>query len=121
MQASVIQKFIKTSPRKLRLVADTIRSLKPTTALEQLEMMEKRAAGPLALAVKSAIANAVNNAKLTKDTLIFKSIIIEEGPVLKRWRPVSRGRAHPFKRRMSHIRIVLSDDQDQNSKLKTQK
>jgi len=67
---------------------------------------DKRAAEPLRKVIGSAIGNAIN-LKLDPENLIFKEIQINEGPRLKRWRAGARGRAKPFKRRMSHIRVVL--------------
>lgn len=103
-------KYIKISPRKVRLVVDAIRKLAPDVALARLALMPKRASGPVAQVLKSALANATNNAKLAQDSVVIKAITVAGGPALKRWRPVSRGRAHPYKKRMSHIRIVLTDE-----------
>ena len=107
MEVIAEAKFIKTSPRKVRLVVETIRKLSPNGALSHLAILPKRAAIPIAQVLKSALANAKHNLKLAEDNLRIKSIVVNEGPSLKRWRPVSRGRAHPYKRRMSHIKIVL--------------
>jgi len=101
------QKYLLESPRKLRLVADMVRKMKPVEATEKLPFVQKRAAGDLAKVIKSAIANA--KAQGVADTdLIFKEIQIGEGPRLKRGRPASRGMWHPFKKRMAHIRVVLT-------------
>lgn len=115
MEITAEAKFIKMSPRKVRLVAGALKSLSPTVALEHLALMPKRAAVPVAAVLKSALANATNNAKLQAEALRIKSVIVGGGPALKRWRPVSRGRAHPYKKRMSHIRIVLTDNTEVNS------
>lgn len=106
MQFTSTQKFVRMSPRKLRLVADEVRKLSPADALEVLPMINKRAAEPILKVVKSAVANAVQ-AGITLEELKFSQIQITEGPRLKRGRPVSRGRWHPILKRMSHIRIVL--------------
>lgn len=102
-------KYIKISPRKVRLVADAVKRLSPLVALENLALMPKRASRPIAQVLKSALANATNNGKLPPEALLIKSMIVDGGPALKRWRPVSRGRSHPYKKRMSHIRIVLEE------------
>lgn len=101
------QKFIRTTPRKLRLVADMVKKLKPQEAVAILPHVRKRAAGPLAKALMVVIANAKQKG-FSDDQLAIKEIQIGEGPMLKRGRPVSRGRWHPYKKRMSHIRIVLT-------------
>jgi large subunit ribosomal protein L22 len=106
MEVKSVQKFVRTSPRKLRLVADMIRVVSPSQAIEILPHVQKRAAEPLLKVVKSAIANAKQQGYLS-DTLIFKEIQINAGPTLKRGMPVSRGRWHPIKKRTSHIRVVL--------------
>lgn len=102
------QKFIRTSARKLRFVADGIKHLKPAEAIRQLKFSDKRAADPLAKVIKQAIANAVTNAKLDKAALKFAHIEVNEGPTYKRWRAVSRGRAHSIFKRTSHVKITLT-------------
>lgn len=110
MEVTAEAKYIRMSPRKVRLVADAVKHLSPKVALSHLALMPKRAAGPIAKTLKSALANATSNAKLVSDNLAIKSIVISGGPALKRWRPVSRGRTHPYKKRMSHIKVILSDE-----------
>ncbi len=106
MEIKAVQKYIRMSPRKLRLVASMVKDLKPMEAVEVLPHAGKRAAEPLVKAIKSAIANARQKGINDQD-LEFKEIQIGEGPTLKRGRPVGKGRWHPYVRRMSHIRIVL--------------
>ncbi len=100
------QKYLLESPRKLRLVVEVIKKMKPVDAVEKLPFVQKRAAGDLAKVIKSAIANAKAQGVSDAD-LVFKEIQIGEGPRLKRGRAASRGMWHPFKKRMSHIRVVL--------------
>jgi len=108
MEAKAVQKFIKMGPRKLRLVADAVRAKTPQEALEILPFITKRAASPISKVINTAIANArVKNMDETR--LIFKTLEINEGPRLKRFRAVSRGRAHGYIRQMSHIRVVLTE------------
>ena len=85
MEIIAYQKFIRTSPRKLRLVADAVRNLHPTQALIKLKFINKRAAEPLAKVFKQAVSNAVNNSNLKEVDLKIKHLQIEEGPTLKRW------------------------------------
>jgi large subunit ribosomal protein L22 len=119
MQFISTQKFIRMSPRKLRLVADQIRPLTPQEAVEVLPLVHKRAATPLLKVVKSAMANATQ-AGVPIEELKFAEIQITEGPRLKRGRPVSRGRWHPILKRMSHIRVVL-ESIPKPKKIKTKK
>ena len=101
------QKFLVSSPRKIRLVADVIRKLSPKDAVIKLDFVQKRSAFDLAKVVKAAMAAAVSQGVSDTD-LVFKEIQIGEGPRLKRGIAASRGRWHPIKKRMSHIRVVLT-------------
>ncbi len=107
MESMAEAKNIRKSPRKIRLVADGLRGQNPEKALEVLKFTPKAAALPLGKVIKSALANATNNLKMDKEKLIIKEILVNEGPVLKRFKARSRGMAHPILKRTSHIRIVL--------------
>lgn len=115
MKIKAEQKFIRTSPRKLRLVADVVRGLGPQEAIRQLEIIRKNAALPLAKVIKQAIANASNNLQINQNSLQISSIEINEGPTFKRWQAVSRGRAHSILKRTSHIKVVLETSATPNS------
>jgi len=110
MEIKASASFVRMSPRKLRLVADSIRDLSLEEALIALENSDKRASKPLLKVINQAIGNATNNLGVKKDSLRFKKILIEEGPTYKRWRAVSRGRAHSIFKRTSHIKIVLEGE-----------
>jgi large subunit ribosomal protein L22 len=113
------QKYLIMSPRKLRLVVDLVRKMKPQEALDKLPFVEKRAAEPVAKVIKSALTSAVSQGVGETD-LVIKEIQVGEGPRLKRGRPASRGRWHPFKKRMSHIRVVLTTRNSQIPNAKNQ-
>lgn len=100
------QKYLILSPRKIRPVVDVIKKMTPNKALESLPFIKKRASEFLQKVIKSAIANAIQKGA-DVNSLIFKEIQIGEGPRLKRGQPVSRGRWHPIKKRMSHIKVIL--------------
>jgi large subunit ribosomal protein L22 len=104
-----IQRFIRTSPRKLRLVADAVRSLSPEQALLHLKFTGKAAADPMYKAIKQAVSNAKEQAGLAVSSLAFKTIDVMEGPTYKRFQAVSRGMAHSIMKRTSHIRIELKE------------
>lgn len=109
------QKFLLVSPRKVRLVVSLIKKLNPLEALEKLPFANKRAAYDLAKVIRSAVANA--KAQGASDTdLIFKEIQIGQGPSLKRGRAASRGRWHGYKKKMSHISVVLTTKAETPSK-----
>ena len=100
---------VRTSTRKIRLVADSLRSMNVFEALDALSVIEKRGANDLKKALQSAISNAVNNSKMDKNNLKIVSLDINEGTSLKRFHPSTRGRIHPYKKRRSNIRIVLEE------------
>ena len=102
-------KHIRVSTRKVRLVADMIRGLTPAAALKTLSLSPKSAAKPISDVLKSALANAEGK-KADSKILTFKTIEIMGGPAMKRFHAVSRGMAHAYKKRMTHIRIILTDD-----------
>lgn len=106
MEISAFTKAATVAPRKVRIVADTIRKLKLEDALRTLAFMEKRGASVLEKTLKSAVANAKNR-NVKEETLTIKSIDVLEGTPFKRFHPSTRGRVHPYKKRTSHIRIIL--------------
>ncbi len=120
MEIVSIQKNIHTSPRKLRLVADMVRKMDPNRSLQVLRLTNKAAARPLLKAIQTALANA-RERKLDESGLSFKNLEINEGMAMKRYRAGTRGRIKPYKKRTSHIKIVLTDDlevKSQKSKVK---
>lgn len=109
MEITATAKSVRISTRKVRLVADSIRNLSAKKALAVLSLVDKRGASVLTKTLKSAIANAVNNAKLAEDTLMIHRLIVTEGPFLKRFHASTRGRTKPYKKRSSHITFVLKE------------
>lgn len=105
----------------MRLVADSLKTSVPVAAvLNNLSLLHKRAAVPLQKTIKSAVANAVHNGKVKPELLRLKRLEITDGTPLKRYRPSTRGRVHPYKKRSSHIRVILTDDKSQISNVKSQ-
>jgi large subunit ribosomal protein L22 len=100
------QRFIRMSPKKIRVVVTAIKGMSPEKSVEVLPYVAKRAAEPLQKTIKSAIANANMQGAKVAD-LEFKEIQIGEGPRLKRGLAAPKGRYHPVLKRMSHIRVVL--------------
>ncbi len=107
MEVKAIARFIRISPRKVRLVADIVRGMDAPAAVLQLQFIKKRAAIPVGKLLKSAMANAENNFKLNPSEMFVKQIMVDGGPVLKRFRARAFGRAAPIRKRSSHITIVL--------------
>ncbi len=109
MEYIAIAKNIKISPRKMRLVVDSVKKKEIKSAITILSIMNKRAAGPIKKAIDSAVANASNNFKAEKSALTIKDIIVTEGTSMKRFHYAARGRVRPYKRRTSHLRVILAD------------
>jgi large subunit ribosomal protein L22 len=109
MEVKASLKHLRTSPRKVRLVADMIRGVQVDKALNQLLLTNKKVTLPLQKLLMSAISNAENNFELKKDNLIIKEIRVDDGATLKRWMPRAHGRATPIRKRSSHIMITLAE------------
>ncbi len=109
MEVVHIQKFIHTSPRKLRLVADMVRNIEPVKALNILKVTPKAAVKDLAKAIETVLANSKQQGG-DIEKMLFKSLEVNESTRTRRFRAGTRGRVRPYKRRMSHIKIVLSDE-----------
>jgi len=109
VEAKAVAKFIRMSPRKVRLVVDLIRGKSAEEADQILKYTNRRAAAPVRKVLKSAVANAVNNHDLLEDELVVKAAYVDEGPTLKRILPRARGRADIIKKRTSHITIIVEE------------
>lgn len=110
MEVQAVEKYIRISPKKARLVADVVRGQNAVTALATLRFMPKKAAKIIYKALNSAVANATNNAGLDKNDLIISRITVDKGPSLKRFRPRSKGMASALLKRTSHITVVVSGE-----------
>jgi len=104
-----ILKNYRQSPRKVRLVADVVRGKKANESLSLLKLTPKRASETVSKLIESAVANAVNNESKKKDDLFVKSITVDQGFTLKRFRPRARGRASRIRKRTAHITVVLGE------------
>lgn len=109
MEVLSLTRNARMSPKKMREVARTIQGRKAAAAVDYLTLIPRKSARLIVKTLKSAIANAENNNNLSADTLTVKSAIIENGPVLKRFKAGARGTAKPRRKKMSHIRIILTD------------
>ncbi|MBC8279052.1 MAG: 50S ribosomal protein L22 [FCB group bacterium] len=113
MESIAKLRYLRISPRKVRLVADQIRGRKLEEALTILEYSLKGAAKPIEKTLKSAAANMLSSEKAQKintDTIWIKAITVDEGPTAKRWRPRAMGRATRILKRTSHLRVVLASE-----------
>ena len=110
MEVRSIYKYARISPFKAREVTREIQGLPVSAALDLLAFTPKKAAFLIGKTLKSAIANAENNANLKPDGLVVKEAVVGEGPTLKRIMARARGSASKILKRTSHIRIVLTDE-----------
>jgi large subunit ribosomal protein L22 len=101
-------RFARIAPRKAQLVADLIRGLPADNALSELELSKKRAAWYFKAVLKSAIANA-EEAEADPQRLFVSESRVDQGPVMKRWQPKDRGRAHKILKRTSHLYLTLDE------------
>lgn len=101
-------KNYRQSPRKVRLIADLVRGKKVTDALATLKFVDKRASGPFAKVIESAVANAKDQGK-NIENLFIKSVAVDKGTVMKRFMPRARGSASRINKRNSHISVELGE------------
>jgi large subunit ribosomal protein L22 len=121
MEAVARAKFSRGSARKVRRVADLIRGKNVEEALNILSFVPKYAAQYLEKTLKSATANAISlegTAKLKAEDLHIKKIFVDGGPIMKRIRPSSMGRAYRVRKRTNHLTIVVSDEIAEKGKVR---
>ncbi len=109
MPTTVKLRYLRITPRKVRLVADLIRNKSVEEAQTILNFTIKKAVGPLTKLLKSAVASAKNNFHLEESNLRVSKITIDEGPKYKRWMPRARGQAYEIQKKTSHITLVLDE------------
>jgi large subunit ribosomal protein L22 len=110
MEIKAVGRYLRMSPRKVRLVVDKIRGKNVNEASAILDYSSKAAASVVKKVLRSAVANAENNFKVEDiDKLVVKAACVDEGPTIKRLRPMSMGRAGRIRKRTSHVTIVLDE------------
>lgn len=109
MEVSAKLRYLRISPRKVRVVADLVRRKKVEDAINILNFNPRKAAQPIAKLLNSAVANADEKGDIDVDTLYVKTIMVDEGPTMKRFRPRAMGRATRINKRTSHITVVLAE------------
>jgi len=115
-EARAIQKHLRKSPRKVRLVVDAVRGDRVDKALKKLEFTRKASASDVAKVVKSAAANIrdkFQEARLDNQDLYIKEIYVNEGATLKRIQPAPMGRAHQIRKRTSHITVIVAKKEEE--------
>ena len=109
MEVRAVARFVRISPRKIRLVMDQVRGKRVEEALKILSFAPQRGARILKKLINSAVANASENSGIDVDTLRVMRVYADEGPILKRWRPRARGRATRIRKRTSHLTVILEE------------
>ena len=107
MKITATQKFTRAPARKIRFVTKALKGLTPAQALTQLRFINSIQAQTIAKVINQAVSNATNNHNIPAASQKIASIEINEGPTYKRFRAVSRGRAHSIMKRTSHIKVTL--------------
>lgn len=109
METRAVARFVRISPRKVRLLMDQVRGKGVEEALNSLTFAPQKGARLLKKLIDSAVANAEQNSSADVDTLYIKRLYANEGPTAKRFRPRALGRATRIRKRTSHLTVVLED------------
>ena len=111
MKVQATARYIRTSPRKLRPMADVVRGKKVDEALNILRLLTSPSSRFIAKVIKSAADNAENNFEMTPSDLRIVEIFVDGGRSMKRFRAGPRGRAKPILKRSSHITVVVTEEE----------
>jgi len=111
VRVTATARFVRLSTRKTRLVVQAIRGRRVEDAAALLRFMPQAAARDVARVLKSATANAENNHNLSAEDLFIVEAVANEGPTIKRFQPRAQGRAFPIHKPMTHITVVVGDQE----------
>ena len=110
MDAVAKKRFIRQSPYKIRFVLKTIKGMNVNDAINKLSLTNKKASIYINEVLKASISNMLNkNSSSDSDNFFIKTAFVDEGPVMKRFRPAAMGRATGIRKRTSHLTIIISD------------
>ncbi len=121
MRVRAQAKWVRTSPRKARIVLDHIRGRSVPEARTVLAFTSRAAATDIAKVLKSAVANAEANHGLDGDELIVEAAYADDGPTLKRWKPRARGRVNRIRKRTCHVTLVLVEQPEEQTRRRRRK
>lgn len=107
MTITATQKFARQAPRKVRLVANSVRKMKLEAAIRQLGVMDRTASMVVLKTIRQAVANAMNNHGFKFEDLELKNILVDGAATYKRYRAASRGRGNSVFKRSSHVTVTL--------------
>ena len=110
MEVRAVSKYVRISPQKVRKVVGDIKGIPVEIGLQKLKFMPQKAANILEKVIRSAVANADQNADIDIDMLVIRNITADQGPSLKRWKARARGRGTRILKRTSHITVILAED-----------
>ena len=119
MEARAVRKHIRSSPKKLRPLANVVRGKRVPDALDTLNFLPQKATRIVKLTILSAVHNLMDRnreERFDENELVVKEIRVDEGARLKRFQPVSRGRAHPILKRTAHLTVVVGLDRTTEEK-----
>ena len=111
MQSRAVRKHIRNAPKKMRAVVNAVRGKNVAEAVSALGFMPHRATEPIERTLRDAVFNMIDqnrDARIEENDLFIKEIRVDEGSSYKRFRPAARGRAHPYKKRTSHLTVVVA-------------
>lgn len=111
MEAIARKRFIRQSPYKIRYVLNMVKGLKVEAAVNKLSLTNKKASSYIIEVLNSAVSNMMNiESDVNSDSLYIKTAYVDEGPVMKRFRPAAMGRATGIRKRTSHLTIIISSE-----------
>ena len=110
MEVRAVSKYVRISPTKVQKLVGAIKGKPVEIGMQKLQFMPQKAASILEKLLRSAIANADQNADIDIDLLVIRNITADQGPTLKRWKARARGRGTRILKRTSHITVTLDED-----------
>ena len=111
MQSRAVRKHIRNAPKKMRAVANAVRGKNVAEAVSALGFMPHRASDPIERTLRDAVFNMLDqhrDERIEEGDLFIKEIRVDEGSTYKRFRPAARGRAQPYKKRTSHLTVIIA-------------
>ncbi|MBR9980550.1 MAG: 50S ribosomal protein L22 [Desulfatitalea sp.] len=109
MQVKAVARYVRISPQKVRLMSDAVKGKPVEKALATIQFMPQKAAGIVEKVLRSAVANADQHPDVDIDDLVVGNLIVDPGPMFKRFRARARGRGTRILKRTSHVTVILTD------------
>jgi len=110
LEVKAVLRYVRISPQKVRELIGAVKGRPVESALSALKFMPQKAAGIVEKVMRSAVANADQKPDIDIDSLIVRNIYVDQGPMLKRFRPRARGRGCRILKRTSHITVILAEE-----------